>query len=248
MSQEEIQEETVKIEPDESFVRFKIRVSEETDDILNKRIPEKLRSIEDLLLVFSRVLDSSAIKEKLEALSNATSIAINPENVNTSDLIVEEVKQLIELVCTIKIWSRFGMPKAEDAHTFECSVKSDIIYHLQALENSGAQVIKMLNNYCVKRATLASKILKHQNIEDLKMSIIMLDEVTRISLTRWQHTLRSLWIMIVDLFNKNWAVFEGNGDAATSVRKESASPRVRRQSSSSYSSSTAGTRSSFSRC
>jgi len=87
--------------------------------------------------VFSRDLDSTSIKQKLEALSNVSSIPINPENVTTSDSIVAEVKNLIELVCTIKIWGRFGMPKAEEAHTFECSVKNDIIQHLQALESSG---------------------------------------------------------------------------------------------------------------
>jgi hypothetical protein len=222
------EDELAVVTPKPEFINFLQKVNEDTLHTLTQKIPTKISSIDHLFLQLSRELDSQDSLKRIDAQE----VPVNKENVHLTHLIKDELKELVEMVALIKVWSKCNIPKAEDTHTFEITVQVQIIANMEALETAGSAVLKLLTNYNNKRGLLAEKLIRHKNIEDYKQAMIALDFHARLALQRWQHVLKSMWVLIMDLLSKNWEAFKPTSQHTQLTNSSPSTGCLRRSSSS----------------
>lgn len=179
----------------EKFEDFRLTVKERALELINKKMLEKIESLNKLLS------ENSLFNTKKRTIENSYHETIQ----NILVLVKSEVVELIETCNAIKLFIHLNIPKIEDGNNFGVSVQEDIVQELGRGEESGFSILESASKYFTSRARLVSKQKKEKNRDnvDYQLAIDNLDFKQFQQIKLCVMDLRNNYSVLFDTISKN---------------------------------------------
>lgn len=128
----------------------------------------------------------------------------NRNIVELIDLVKPHIVELIEHANHIKMWIAYLIPRIEDGNNFGVSVQEDTMAEARQVEAEAAAYLDQISRYFMTRGKIIAKIAKYPHVEDIRRTVIELDEKEFISLRLVLCELRNHYANLHDVIIKNF--------------------------------------------
>ncbi len=163
----------------EDLQRFAQGSFEEAQDVIKSRMPAKIIEITRILSDRNEYRDYFAERVALcgidsgERFTDRAGLRSARPDRNGSPLFVlvqketallkEQVLQLVEMACTVKLWLQLNVPRIEDGNNFGVGIQTDTIGELARVEDAALVTIENWSKYLLMRAKVIGKMDKHSH-------------------------------------------------------------------------------------
>lgn len=207
---------------DEKISEFRKLMTERSKVIFNQVMPEKLKSLTQMLEGAPFTVDAGSIHDDGVSKSNngVVEVACNETIVRVVDLLKLELASFVENVSTLKVWVQLCVPSISDGNNFGVGVQEDCIQELARAEESAFNGMDTISKYFLQRAKLVTKRVKYPKIADYDRCVKETDEKLFYTLKLVLMDLRNNTGLLHDMLTKNWTKIvapRGNSDSVAAM-------------------------------
>lgn len=134
---------------------------------------------------------------------NRTVVVQHSAVVDMMDAMKPHLLKLANVMNNISLWIKLRVPELETGDNFGVEVQAEILSALSAAENSYLSLLADFTTYHGDRADLIKDLMVYPGLEDLRLSLIQMDDRTYLRLQLAVADLRNEIVTIFDLLCKN---------------------------------------------
>jgi len=188
----------------------------DTSTVNNSKPNKKKRTFNEMSLSSNAEQKNNQDNNTEIQLKDNVFCAKNEEIEKFTNMVKEEVEELINYLDQIGLFINLHIPKIEDGNNFGVQIQEQMKGMVNGGQLSAQDFLRNIPKFHTLRAKLISKIMKYPNLEDYKKAIIELDYKQMLMLKHCVRDLRNNYWILYDVLIKNWdKIIKPKGDKST---------------------------------